>query len=94
MKNDSMPMKKEKKAKLEDYELDNHVRTMEDAGKIMGDKDLMKQVHKHAKKKKASLHKVSKMMGAEPDEDDMEVKSIDQIRSRSKKLKAKMNKVE
>jgi hypothetical protein len=82
---------KKSKKKYEDYELDNHVRTMEEAGKLMGDKELMKHVHKHAKKKKNALHKVSKMLSAgEPDADDQELTSIDDIRNRRKKIKEKM----
>lgn len=104
----SSPVNPEKKSgkKYEDYELDNHVRTMQDAGKIMGDGPLKKAVLKHAKKKKMELHKAAKMMshGQEeasesPEEDAMEsasdekkeIKSIDQIRSRRKKLKARMS---
>lgn len=95
------PVNPKKPAKLEDYELDNHVRTMQEAGKIMGDKHLMKAVHKHAKKKKSELNNITKMMKndeAEAEdsvaEEKKEIKSISQIRDRSKKLKAKMSMVE
>lgn len=83
---------KPSKQKLEDYELDDHVRTLTKAHEITNDKNLMKQVHKHAKKKKAALNAVTKMMGKEPDADDesKEAKSIDDIRSRKKKIKGQM----
>lgn len=96
-----MLMKKGKKAKLEDYELDGHLSTMQAAGKIMGDKHLMKAIHKHAKKKKSELHSISKMMANDESEENnsiaeekKEMKSIDDIRARRKKLKDKMTKVE
>ena len=96
------------KKKFEDYELDNHVRTLVEAQKIADDPHLMKAVHKHAKKKKAELHKATKMTHAKeeaaesPEEHAMEsdadekaeIKSIDDIRSRKKKIKSKMYKVE
>ena len=94
---------KKKGKKLEDYELDNHVRTLTEAQKICDDKELCKAVHKHAKKQKSSLGKISKMMkssheSVESEEhemnEDKEVKSIDDIRAKKKKLKAKMYKVE
>lgn len=92
--------------KLEEYELDNHVRTMTDAHKIMSDKNLLKQVHKHAKNKKQVLGKISKLLET-PDEEAMETPEheasesksfekkehdtgIDRITSRKKKLKSKM----
>lgn len=80
--------------KLEDYELDNHVNTMQNAQKIMGDKKLMKAVHKHAKGKLTNLKKVTNMMkpGMMDDEDDSQapVSSIDDIRSAKKSMKNKM----
>ncbi len=89
------PMKKGKKVKLEDYELDNHVRTLTEAQKICDDKDLCKMVHKHAKKQKSALGKISKMMKNDDMEDEMEeekkeMKSIDDIRARRKKIKSKI----
>lgn len=92
------PEKKSGKKKYEDYELDNHVRTIQDAGKIMADDHLKKAVLKHAKKKKAELHHASKLIEGSPEEEasesaaeeGKEAKSIDDIRARKKKLKAKM----
>ncbi len=98
---ESSPVNPKKSGKkYEDYELDNHVRTMQDAGKIAGDPHLKKAVLKHAKKKKAELHKVSKMMGEDLSSEEMseasedegkEVKDMDGIRERKKKLKSKMS---
>jgi len=103
------PINPKKSTKLESYELDNHVRTLMDAQKICDDPELCKAVHSHAKKQKKSLHKVSKMISHKKEEDmesseyhDMEseddeskeIKSIAQIRARSKKLKNKLTKVE
>jgi hypothetical protein len=90
------------KRKFEEYELDNHVRTLVEAQKIADDPHLLKAVHKHAKKKKAELHKATKSLShakeemmespeghsMESDADEMkEAKSIEDIRSRKKKLK-------
>lgn len=99
----------EKKKKLEEFELDGHVRTLTDAHRIASDPNIMKQVQKHAKKKKSELHKISKFsshaeeeaaespemhaMESEADEK-KEAKSIDDIRARKKKIKSKMYKVE
>lgn len=90
------------KKKLENYELDNHVRTLTDAHKIVSDPHVMKQVHKHAKKQKAAISAVTKMTSKDMDSPEeeasespaierKEVKSIADIRARSKKLKSKMS---
>lgn len=80
--------------KLEDYELDNHVNTMQGAAKIMSDPKLMKQVHKHAKGKLGNLKQATGLLKANPDVDDEEltppVSSIDDIRSAKKSMKNKM----
>ena len=100
---------KQSKKKLEDYELDNHVRTLTEAHDISCCPETMKQVQKHAKKKKKALHNISKLSShskeealespaehalESEDDEKKEIKSIDQIRNRRKKLKAKMFKVE
>lgn len=78
-------------AKLENYELDNHVRTMEEAHKIMGNKKLMKAVHAHAKGKASSLKKITSMLkpdeNSEEAEDMKPAKSIDDIREAKKSRK-------
>lgn len=97
--NEKLDPKAPSKKKLENYELDNHVRTLTDASKIMSDPHVMKQVHKHAKKQKSAINAVTKMTSSAPDGDmddsqDMgskPVKSIADIRARSKSLKSKMS---
>jgi hypothetical protein len=95
------PKMASKPKKLETYELDNHVNTLVNAHDIYQDKNLKKQVLHHAKNKKNILHKVSKMMmdspeeemsesSDSPSEERKEIKSIDDIRSRKKKIKSKM----
>lgn len=93
--------KEKKKGKYEEYELEDGLRTMQSAHKIMGDTHMMKALHKHARAKKSQLHDISKMMKNDEEEsvnnmeeEKQEIKSIDQIRSRRKKLKDKMTKVE
>lgn len=89
-------MKSDKKdsvnpAGMGDYELDNHVRTMQDAHKIMGDKKLMKAVHKHAKGKLDGLKKITGMLKTGMDDDsEKEATSIDDIRAARKSRKNKM----
>jgi hypothetical protein len=82
--------------KLDDYQLDNHVDTMQKAQDIMSDPKLMKAVHKHAKGKLGNLKKVTSMLKPSSDDeadDDMNskpVSSIDDIRSAKKSMKNKL----
>ena len=100
------PVNPTKNPKLEEYELDNHLKSLLDAQKIASDPKLLSAVNKHAKKKKMEMHKASKMLmshskeeSMESPEDDMlessmdeakEVKSIEDIRKRKRKIKSKM----
>ena len=94
------PKMKQENNKPEDYELDNHLKTLTDAHAIMQDKKLKKHVLNHAKNKKAVVGKISKLLETPEEEtsesnsseaeEKGEIHSIDGLRARSKKLKSKM----
>ena len=93
----SVDTKEQDPNELDEYQLDNHVKTIQDAHKIVSNPDLSKVVGQHAKKKKAAIGNVLKTLdnaqeNAKQPSDSLahgsgKIKSIDDIRAHKSKLK-------